>query len=124
MKEEKNVSRSEIVRGELSKYMSLDRLSSKKDPLVWWKTQRLVFPSLSILAAKFLATPSTSVPSERRFSLAGYTVNKQRRSLASENVDKLIFLNKNYKLKCPKRSSFNCQCVIHIPHLNYLNIST
>ena len=103
VKEEKKVSRSEIVRGEFTKYMSLDRLYSKKDPLVWWKDQRLVFPSLSILAAKFLATPATSVPSERVFSLAGYRVNKQRSSLAPENVDKLIFLNKNYKLKVPKK---------------------
>ena len=76
-----------------------DRLSSKQDPLAWWKMNSLVYPTLSILAADFLATPATSVPSERVFSVAGYTVNRQRSSLASENVDKLIFLNKNYKPK-------------------------
>ena len=85
--------------------MSSDRVSSKSDPLVWWKMQRFVFPTLSNLAAKFLATFATSVPSERVFSAAGYTVNKQRSSLASENVDKLTFLNKNYKLKEPMRGS-------------------
>ncbi|MEW8547090.1 MAG: hAT transposon family protein [Candidatus Thiodiazotropha sp.] len=106
VKEEKKVSdRSEIIRRELTMYLALDRLSSKTDPLVWWKMQRLVYPTLSNLAAKFLATPATSVPSERVFSTAGYTVNKQRSSLASENVDKLIFLNKNYKVKEPEKHS-------------------
>ena len=67
--------------------MSSDRLSSKQDPLAWWEMHSLVYPTLSILAAEFLATTATSVPSERVFSVAGYTVNKQRSSLASENVD-------------------------------------
>ena len=73
--------------------MASDRLSSKQDPPAWWKMQRLVYPTLSILADEFLATPATSVPSESVF-VAGYTVNKLRSSLASENVDKLIFSTK------------------------------
>ena len=68
--------------------MASDQLSLKRDPIAWWKMQRLVYPTLSILAAEFLATPATSVQSERVFfvasvrservfSVAGYTVNKQ-----------------------------------------------
>ena len=94
-KRKKASDKSEMVRSELTKYMASDQLSLKQDPLALWKMQRLVNPTLSILADEFLAAPATSVPSERVVSVAGYTLNKQRSSLASKNVDELIFLNKN-----------------------------
>ena len=99
VKEEKKTCDQEaIIRDEIVRYMTVDRVSSKIDPIAWWKGNSMLFPSLSCLAGKILSTPATSVPSERVFSAAGFVVNKQRSSLAPENVDRLIFLNKNYKL--------------------------
>ncbi|MEW8546527.1 MAG: hAT transposon family protein [Candidatus Thiodiazotropha sp.] len=88
---------SDIVQEEIKRYLPSERISADTDPLKWWNVQAMFFPHLANVAKIFLATPATSVPSERVFSAAGYTVNKQRSSLASENVDRLIFLNKNYK---------------------------
>ena len=45
-----------------------------------------------------LCAPSTSVPSEGVFSAAGNIVSKKRSSLLPENVNSLIFLNKNLNL--------------------------
>ena len=104
VKEEKTPStdRAAIIRDEIIRYMTTDRVSGKTDPLAWWEVKQMLFPSLSCLTVRFLSTPATSVPGERVFSAAGYTVNKQRSSLYPENVDKLIFLNKNYKLSKSK----------------------
>ena len=63
--------------------------------LEWWKKNESYFPRLSQVAKKYLAVPASSVPSERVFSTAGEIVNKKRCRLHFENVDLLIFLNKN-----------------------------
>ena len=64
--------------------------------LEWWKQKEQVFPILSQLARKYLCVPASSVPSERIFSTAGNIVNPKRARLNAENVDMLIFLNKNH----------------------------
>lgn len=87
----------EIVNDEIERYMREDsRPNSTESSLHWWKTHEIVFPNLSKVAKKFMSIPATSVPSERVFSLAGLIVNKQRSTLNPNNVDKLVFLNKNY----------------------------
>lgn len=63
--------------------------------LEWWRRNHDRFPRLAELARKFMCVPATSVPSERVFSTSGSIVNKQRCSLKPENVDMLVFLNKN-----------------------------
>ena len=65
------------------------------DPLKWWKENEKRFPKLSSLAKTLLCIPATSVPSERIFSIAGNIVTKKICSLNPENVDMLIFMNKN-----------------------------
>lgn len=73
--------------------MHSERISTDTDPLNCLNVQVLFSPHLANVAKFFLATPATSVPSERVFSAAGFTVRKQRSSLASENVDRLIFFS-------------------------------
>ena len=68
------------------------------NPLNWWKLNSAKFPSLARLARSYLAMPATEVPSERVFSVAGLTVTKLRATLDPDNVDKIIFLHKNYKI--------------------------
>ena len=65
--------------------------------LAWWKSKSAVYPNVSCLAKQILCVPGTSVPSERVFSTVGYCSDKRRSSLSPENLDKMIFLNKNFK---------------------------
>jgi hypothetical protein len=63
--------------------------------LSWWQKNEARYPEMAKLAKKYLCTPATSTPSERVFSLAENIVTKKRSMLRGDNVDKLIFLNKN-----------------------------
>uniref|UniRef100_A0A3Q3NKF3 Uncharacterized protein n=1 Tax=Labrus bergylta TaxID=56723 RepID=A0A3Q3NKF3_9LABR len=56
------------------------------------QTCRLTQQAGLLCTPKYLATPSTPVPCERLFSLAGHIVQKKRASLSSENVNNLVFL--------------------------------
>lgn len=69
--------------------MEVSRLSS---PLQWWKTHEKRFPTLAILARRYLCIPATSTPAECVFSTAGDIVNAKRNCLLPENMDKLVFL--------------------------------
>ena len=87
-----------IINREIDLYLSAD--SSTDRALSWWKQNCGIFPNVAKIAKQYLCVPASSVPSERVFSLCGCIVNKKRASLAPENVDMLVFLNKNYqKLK-------------------------
>lgn len=62
-------------------------------PLEWWAAHAGAYGQLSSLARKYLATPVTSVPCERLFSLAGNIIQKKRAALHSDNVNKLVCLS-------------------------------
>ena len=83
----------EKARREVQKYALLD--ADDGDPLDWWRNNEQRFPLLSVLARKYLCIPSTSVPSERVFSIAGHIVNAKRASLIPDNVNMLVFLSQN-----------------------------
>ena len=63
-----------------------------------WTINGSQFPDLGILARSFLCIHAPSTLSEHLFSTAGLTVTKLRNSLKPENVDALLFLNKNFKV--------------------------
>jgi hypothetical protein len=86
--------KAEIVANEVTRNVS--EPSSTVDPLTWWRERARTYPIISHLAKKYLAIPASSVPSERIFSLAGNIVTKKRANLKPENVDRLIFLHKNF----------------------------
>ena len=86
--------KAEIVANEVTRNVS--EPSSTVDPLTWWRERAPTYPIISHLAKKYLAIPASSVPSERIFSLAGNIVTKKRANLKPENVDRLIFLHKNF----------------------------
>ena len=88
--EQPSLTRAEL---ELQHYLSDTR--SREDPLQWWKKMQSLCPTLAQLARKYLCVPASSVPSERVFSSAGYLINKRRACLSAENVNMLLFLNKN-----------------------------
>ena len=83
---------------EFDKYLKETPLKSSENCLEWWSKNNHTYPNLAKLAKQYLCVPATSVPAEQVFSVAGEIVNIKRASLKSENVDLLIFLNKNSKL--------------------------
>ena len=68
-------------------------------PQEWWSAHEAAHGEMARLARKYLATPATSVPSERLFSLSGHVVQKKRASLLSENVNSLVCLSNWLKAK-------------------------
>ena len=68
------------------------------NPLLWWKVHQKTYPLLGNLAQKYLSIPATSVASERVFTTAGDLVTAQRSCLSCEQVDRLIFLKKNFDI--------------------------
>ena len=72
-----------------------ERADPGTESLAWWKDNSDKYSKLSVLVRRYLAVPSTSVPSERIFPAAGLNVTKLRNRLSSSCIDQIIFLNKN-----------------------------
>ena len=85
----------ESVEDEVFRYMSAVTPSRNTNPLDWWKHHQYLYTRLSNLAKNILCTPSSSTPAERVFSASGLVASQQRAALKPENVDALVFLNKN-----------------------------
>jgi hypothetical protein len=62
-------------------------------PLVWWKQHGHLFPTLLLLARSYLATPATSCPVERLFSVAGQVDAAKRAILSLDNLTLLVFMH-------------------------------
>ena len=90
-------SKEQSVRLELQGYGQESPIPVTEIPLEWWASWQSKYPKLSTLARRMLAVPGTSVPTERIFSAAGATVTARQSSLSPDNVDKLLFLHKNFK---------------------------
>ncbi|KAK7929626.1 hypothetical protein WMY93_006021 [Mugilogobius chulae] len=87
-----------IIEEEVSTYRSAPSIHVDANPFIWWKTNEAKFPHVAELARRHLCVPGTSVASERIFSTAGDIVDANRSRLGADNVDKLIFLQKNMKI--------------------------
>lgn len=77
----------------LERYKAEPVIRIEDSPQEWWSTHEASHSEMACLARKYLATPATSVPSERLFSLSGHVVQKKRASLLSENVNRLVCLS-------------------------------
>lgn len=64
-------------------------------PLKWWNVNSKRFLSLAKKAKHMLSMPGMFASSERAFSTAGLVVNTFQAFLSADNVDALVFLNKN-----------------------------
>ena len=76
---------------EFDNYLKLAPLKSSDNCLEWWSHNSLQFPNLAKLAKKYLCVPTTSVPAEQVFSIAGEVINNKWSSLKPENDDMLFF---------------------------------
>lgn len=89
---------------ELKHYLDQPLLERTANPVSFWiKEYSLVYPSLSIIAKKYLVVVATSVQSERLFSRAGNILTDCRSRLSPEHLQQLLFLNslpiKDWQLK-------------------------
>ena len=72
----------EDINKDINNYLCLG-VEHSENPLKWWQDHQGHFPSLSHIAKKYLCIPLMSIPSERTFSVAGYTVNEKWSSFCS-----------------------------------------
>lgn len=82
----------------IKEYRLQDIASRDTNPLVWWKEKENCNPLLKPLVPvmkKFLTITATSCSSEELFSVAGEVDAAKRNRLAPENLDMILFLNKN-----------------------------
>ncbi|KAL0868272.1 hypothetical protein ABMA27_007803 [Loxostege sticticalis] len=78
-------------------------LSRQGNPLTWWHQRKEVYPHLFRYMLKRLHLTATSVPCERFFSKAGYTLSERRSRRASKKLEQLLFIGANaHLLKCEK----------------------
>lgn len=83
---------------EMHTYLSQKTIPRSESPFQYWSGNKAQFPTLAVTAAKFLCAPSTSVDSERRFSVASNIIDAKRNRLDGERAEMLIFLKKNLPL--------------------------
>ena len=100
---------------EIALYFGEERLCLDDEPLTWWKDNARRFPTMAVLARRYLAVPATSVPSERVFSAAGLLVTKLRSSLTPLHIDACIFLGKNTLLKGMLSQPVSQPSITHSP---------
>ena len=83
----------------VDRYRSEPSISIDDCPLKWWSGHARAYPSLAPLAQKYLATPATTVPCERLFSLSGHILQKKRAALSTANVTRLVCVSNWVKEK-------------------------
>lgn len=79
---------------EIDRYLQMPR-PEKISVLDWWVQNKSAFPLLFEVARRYLSIQATSVSSERVWSTAGHFSNDQRHSITGDNLEALIFLNRN-----------------------------
>ncbi|KYN07565.1 Zinc finger BED domain-containing protein 1, partial [Cyphomyrmex costatus] len=62
------------------------------DPIDYW-CNKSIYPSLTLIAKKYLLIVATSVPSERIFLKAGNIVTENRNRLSPKHLQEILFLN-------------------------------
>lgn len=81
----------------VDKYLTSPAVPMTSDPAKFWIEQRTMFPTIYTHALSLLSCPSTSVASERVFSITGRIIEKRRSRLTPDNVEMLSFIKFNMK---------------------------
>ncbi|EZA55665.1 hypothetical protein X777_04307 [Ooceraea biroi] len=78
---------------DLKHYLDQPMIDRKKNLICYWINFASVYPTLSVIAKKYLAIVATSVPSERLFSRTGNILTDSRNRLSSDHLQQLLLLN-------------------------------
>lgn len=71
------------------------------DPLEWWKVNETTFPTLALLAKRYLCIPASSAPCERVFSKINVVIAKRRARLLPERAEQIVFIQHNMAVLFP-----------------------
>ena len=88
---------------ELDRYKAMESLPTNKrdgshsNPLMWWKTNQVLLPTLARLAKSCLAIQASSAPSEWVFSQASILISAKRTRLAPVNAGMQLFVKQSWK---------------------------
>jgi hypothetical protein len=77
---------------EIERFMSDPPVSELSDPLHWWKTGELFYPTLAKVAKDYFSIQASSGPSERVFSSGADLVTSDRCRLSGKILEKIQFL--------------------------------
>ena len=84
---------------ELDLYLSEPLWDKETEPLDAWRDVLCKkFPTLALVAARYLSISATSAKSERVFSAAGFILNHLRSTLAPELFSDIMFIRENLDL--------------------------
>lgn len=83
---------------DLDRYLQEAPIGIKESPLDWWKRNYHRYPTVAKLARRHLCVPATAVPSECILSQDGSPFYNRRQRLMAEEIDNMVFLNKNFDL--------------------------
>ncbi|MBW0581574.1 hypothetical protein O181_121289 [Austropuccinia psidii MF-1] len=84
-----NASDANSLDNELTRFVSEPPEPKTTDILLFWKSRQTFFPTLGLMAHKFLSIPATSVPSECVFSGGRKISNYQQASLSPMHIEQL-----------------------------------
>ncbi|CAG8507166.1 27734_t:CDS:2, partial [Gigaspora margarita] len=87
--------RSTLVKNEVDRYLKIDQISTKTNPLNWWKDIQEKLSILASLARKYLAIPAISTPSKRLFSNASNLMTAKRTLLNAGLFERILFFQRN-----------------------------
>ncbi|CAF1069742.1 unnamed protein product [Adineta ricciae] len=82
---------------EIAYYTSLCKQHPRMHAITFWKQYGQELPMFQNMAKCYLATSSTSVPSESAFSSSAYVARKERSRLTAENLSYSVFLRDKLK---------------------------
>jgi len=82
---------------QIGKYRYFNQIDAKdiKCPLEWWGKHESLFSIVVFLACQIFRIMGLQIEIEKVFSLVGILTNLKRCKLKIDNLDKLIFINKN-----------------------------
>lgn len=84
--------KSNVMPIDLEHYLNQPTISLTEDPINYWYNKS-IYPSLQVIAKRYLPIVATSVPSERLFSKAGNIMIENRSRLSPKHLQNLLFLN-------------------------------
>uniref|UniRef100_A0A182PP05 HAT C-terminal dimerisation domain-containing protein n=1 Tax=Anopheles epiroticus TaxID=199890 RepID=A0A182PP05_9DIPT len=80
---------------EFEMYLKERIIQTDENPLLWWKTQHLKYPTVYNLAVRILNVPCSSIPCERVFSKEGEEYLQKRARLLPQQCEKIMFVQSN-----------------------------
>jgi hAT family C-terminal dimerisation region len=74
--------------------LELKSLQEDTDPILYWLTREMQYPSISKLALDLVSAPASQAYVERVFSLCG-DISARKRNRASVGLERRVFLKLN-----------------------------